>query len=1420
MSIMFFSWTQFRLTNFDGKSIQLKFEDLCRQLFMNEFLGKNKVKHYLHANPNNAGLETEPIFCEESNKSIGFQAKFFEDRVDYRQIMESANKIVSNYSGSLDTLYLFCNKDISRQSRSFQKISNLLAEYGIDIELITNDSILDLVKKYHYLSVYYFGTCHIDSNWLIIHNQQMFLYLHDRFNESFNIATDASKNLSFFVKDDDAIQCINERKRVLLKKIDQFGYDYHDYSYYINLMRNTLINIEDIDYINFENAFRWQQELQAVLETETNDLAKQKDRLKESLVDCDQYNRYEKEKEIEKIDDLLSLTSNVGLTDFEMSLLSNKVLIIKGEAGTGKSQLFANETAKFISSDRKVLLLLAGFYADSRSLENQIMEQCRLNFDFEKLIDIFESIGEVERRFVPIFIDALNETWNNGLWKQALPRIIKKINDCNYVKLAISFRSEYERQILDNKLINPKNNPNISYIVHNGFENNTEEAVQAFFNHYGIKFPLEYFLEYKFDNPFFLTLYCKNYQGDEPNLPQLYDRILAKADQNLQCSLPDVFKNNGYTEYDRIVYNLIICICSWIVKNGNKYIDKESLIELSFWKEYRLPLQPIIRELEREKILYSYLYLDKEFYFLAYDQMNDYYCAKAIVDKARSRDEIKEKIKNDILEIKDGKIKKYSNVDLFINVCVLFTEKYHEECIDVIDFIDNKYYKLEIAEKYVSSYMWRSKESISFEYLLSFISKYSIENDLLCKVFIANSLKKDHPLNADKLHECLIFRNLNQIDYLWTININKFFSEESRLYQLINIFIKGEKIDIDNKQQKMLLLTLFAWLLSASNRRLRDLTSKAMVEILKIDFELSLEVLKKFHGVHDPYIIQRLYGVVFGACCKRENDFRSEYENLVEYVYTDIFNNSIVCPDILLRDYARLIIERFLWEYKDYNGIINKERIIPPYKSFPIPEIREDYTNFDSKERGLSNILWSMQFNLKGFYGDFGRYVFQSALNCFDVNEENIFNCAVDYIINHLNYKEDWFSAYDYRLNMNNVARGNTIKTERIGKKYQWIAMHNILARITDYSKMLKEPYTSNPKERYYEGPWEPFVRDFDPTINENICNNDTSLRFTEFDSFNQIIIAEDKLSDFDTINNDDWAKDDSVILDNMSKIILLDNENMQRWVALGTYISIEGKKINNMSKRVFLWTHAYFVSETQQEEIIKASKDNLFKFESMELLDSNMSYKVFNREYPWAPSCKVFKENELVELLINTGEERKFTRTLPKILYEWKGSDNSYFDNPQENLYETNEWRIPVKRSIGKILRAYSELSLENEYDASKFSSKRIGVACSKFIEMFNLEQKEYDGIYYDENGEIATFDTNNLQNSGGVVVRKDLLERFLQINHFKLIWFIGIGKEAKGTNEQDFIREDFHGVLFYDKKDDNGSCIFLPIKNLRRNS
>lgn len=61
------NWESFATYNHDVRGIWFKFEDLCRQLFANENLSGNKQFSYLHANPNNHGLETEPIY-DETNK--------------------------------------------------------------------------------------------------------------------------------------------------------------------------------------------------------------------------------------------------------------------------------------------------------------------------------------------------------------------------------------------------------------------------------------------------------------------------------------------------------------------------------------------------------------------------------------------------------------------------------------------------------------------------------------------------------------------------------------------------------------------------------------------------------------------------------------------------------------------------------------------------------------------------------------------------------------------------------------------------------------------------------------------------------------------------------------------------------------------------------------------------------------------------------------------------------------------------------------------------------------------------------------------------------------------------------------------------------------------------------------------------------
>lgn len=204
--------------------------------------------------------------------------------------------------------------------------------------------------------------------------------------------------------------------------------------------------------------------------------------------------------------------------------------------------------------------------------------------------------------------------------------------------------------------------------------------------------------------------------------------------------------------------------------------------------------------------------------------------------------------------------------------------------------------------RYINCFQWRNSRYIPIDCFEELLKKYPCSPEDLWPMLIGNSVKVSHPFNADFLHRFLSSYNLNKRDYLWTIYINELPSNDTdRLVQLIQMYDRGEKLEETKEKQIELLLTLFGWLLSSSNRWLRDYTSKAMIEILKEHFQLCEIILRKFEKVNDPYIIQRLYGIVFGACCKRTDDRGNQA--LAEYVYHTVFEQEkyirISCLEIM-----------------------------------------------------------------------------------------------------------------------------------------------------------------------------------------------------------------------------------------------------------------------------------------------------------------------------------------------------------------------------------------------------------------------------------------------------------------------------------------------------------------------------------------
>ena len=80
-----------------------------------------------------------------------------------------------------------------------------------------------------------------------------------------------------------------------------------------------------------------------------------------------------------------------------------------------------------------------------------------------------------------------------------------------------------------------------------------------------------------------------------------------------------------------------------------------------------------------------------------------------------------------------------------------------------------------------------------------------------------------------------------------------------------------------------------------------------------------------------------------------------------------------------------------------------------------------------------------------------------------------------------IGWTEELFSQFDGSYQVRNGrGRGNQ-EIERVGKKYQWLAFHEVLARLSDNVHWVDR--NNDPENKSYNGPWQIHQRDIDPTL-------------------------------------------------------------------------------------------------------------------------------------------------------------------------------------------------------------------------------------------------------------------------------------------------------------------------------------------------
>lgn len=1389
------TWSQFEICNADKRNA---FESMCRLLFKHTYL--NNINTY-HSNANNPGVEIEPVLTE-SGKRISFQSKYFEklDSSCYSQIQHSAGRTIKFYSGKLDVLYLYCNLDLTTTSKTYDETVNDLKNHGIQLVLISNNTILDQVIEEPAIASYYFLTHNLDEDWFYENITTSLNALGTRYNSEFNVTTTLNQYLDLFSCNENAIRLVNSKKPEAIKTIKSNRWKYDENCHFIDGLCRFIKSLDDVTISTISDCFDWSNRIKSEF---SNDFARITDKLNSKCKELDECeSREEKQKikrEIYILQELSELDAVLELEKIEKNLIKNKMIIVSGNAGTGKSQLFAFNSKKAIQNGLYSILILGQTLINNQYLESQIPSILGLNCEFDELLNILECLGEIHNQPIVIYIDAVNESNYRDIWKNGLSTIYNKIKNLNYVRVAVSVRSGYEPFVFDNNIINLQTSQEITNIHHTGFQENSIEAVREFLDFYNIPFYPSFSISYELTNPLFLLLFCKNYEKEYEgnnffNIYMLFEELINETNNEL-------FKENNILINKNILLKLIYEIIRIQISKKENSISQEDLLRLKFWETFGLNTNKInsIRIIEKSGLLNTFTTKNEERYYLGYNLLEDYLSAKMIVETHTDKSELREYIKNDVLGICNGKISKPNNRDLYIAICSLFAEKYNEECIDIIEKINENYNLTLLYHSYINSYNLRKANTINSKYFIDFVNKHHIAPDIVFSMLIENSTKINHPLNAEFLHSILINKSLNNRDLMWTMFINDI-DDSQRIIQLINYFNEGNTLSGLTADNIFLLLILFTWLLTSSNRFTRDIASKAMIELLKSNFQFCLPLLRKFESVNDPYVFQRLYGIVFGTCVKRTSVYENDYKSLAEYVYENIFAKKEVYPDVLLRDYARLIIERYLFEFP--NSIsIDIDLISPPYNSEAIPTVvKEEYYNNDMLQSGFNIIDCSMipdTRNTPGLYGDFGRYTFQSALNYFEnIDIDNLYHYAMQYIRDVLGYKNSYFTDYDLCSRRAFSDRSNTKKCERIGKKYQWITFYNILARVSDRHMLHNYNEPSSP----YIGPWQIHVRDFDPTLN---CNFIVSKDLPEF------ISDEDYIDDFISDKSDlgvaeKWTKKNCQLFKNISnKIMIRDSSDIQ-WVKLFSYDKVENKDDNDENsyfctgkQDIWLKSDGYFVNKKQFTNIKNAISNHRI---SGERLSGGFNItSLFLREYPWSISYHTLDNDSWSDYSIFTGEEKEVT-------YEGVELDSSKLEEGILQFHKKScTGKEKIKKSIAKVISSYSNLAWESEYDASQDETTSFLLPCEELINYLKLNFKEYDGCFYSGETLVSHYISTG-RDSYALIFRKDYLDKFIEDNNLVIFWEC-YGEKQYFYEDHNQYWHEWNGILYLEDNEIKGT-------------
>ena len=318
-----------------------------------------------------------------------------------------------------------------------------------------------------------------------------------------------------------------------------------------------------------------------------------------------------------------------------------------------------------------------------------------------------------------------------------------------------------------------------------------------------------------------------------------------------------------------------------------------------------------------------------EIVFLAYERLADHLVTRALLDTHfdPSNAVAAFEVGGSLSELPEGG---YETQGILEALCIQLPERTGQEVVDLVP-------RLARAEGFQSAFeqslVWRAAGTFSErtrDLVRTRLGPEVQNRSAILDALLTLASTPEHPLNARFLDARLREDALPARDAWWTVYLQHATSGGRAATRLRDWALAvSPTMELVDESVDLCAMSL-AWMLAASNRIVRDRATKALVNLLTGRLDAAVRLVDGFAEVDDP--------VHRGAClcgCVRRGEraamISAEVKMLAECVYARVFATGTPPTNILLRDYARGVIERAL--YLESPIHVGVARIRPPYGS-------------------------------------------------------------------------------------------------------------------------------------------------------------------------------------------------------------------------------------------------------------------------------------------------------------------------------------------------------------------------------------------------------------------------------------------------------------------------------------------------------